>query len=432
MSNWKEYNLREIVNVKHGYAFRGEYFSETPTLDILLTPGNFSIGGGFKQGKLKYYNGDYPISYKLNEGDIIVTMTDLSKEGDTLGYSAKIPKHNEIRYLHNQRIGLLQFTNEDFCKDYIYWVLRSRDYQKFIVNSATGSTVKHTSPSRICEYVFSAPDLPTQNNIAEILSSLDDKIELNNKINQELETLAQTLFKQWFIEFEFPNENGAPYKSSGGEMVDSELGEIPKGWKVTPLGSLLELIIDYRGKTPLKLGMNWCENGIKAISARNVKNRSLTNLDNVHIGSQKLYDIWMKDELKFGDVLLTSEAPLGETAILLEHHNFILSQRLFALRANKKISPYYLFEYLSSDAGKNELERRQSGSTVVGIKQKELLQITLLSPAIEIIKHHSTLVAEIYKSIENNDIENQELTNLRDTLLPKLISGELELKNVKF
>lgn len=430
MSEWKEFKLGEIINVKHGYAFRGEYFSETPTLDILLTPGNFSIGGGFKQGKLKYYNGDYPISYKLNEGDIIVTMTDLSKEGDTLGYSAKIPKHNEIRYLHNQRIGLLQFTNEDFCKDYIYWVLRSRDYQKFIVNSATGSTVKHTSPSRICEYVFSAPDLPTQTTIAEILSSLDDKIELNNKINQELETLAQTLFKQWFVDFEFPNENGEPYKSSGGEMVDSELGEIPKGWKLSSLGSLLELIIDYRGKTPLKLGMNWCENGIKAISARNVKNRSLTNLDNVHIGSQELYDIWMKDELKFGDVLLTSEAPLGETAILLEHHNYILSQRLFALRANNKISPYYLFEYLSSETGKNELERRQSGSTVVGIKQKELLQITLLSPATEIIKHHSALVAEIYKSIENNDIENQELTNLRDTLLPKLISGELEINEI--
>jgi type I restriction enzyme S subunit len=427
MTNWKEYKLSDVIKVKHGFAFKGEYFSQTPTTDILLTPGNFNIGGGFKADKFKYYNGDYPKSYILKKGDIIVTMTDLSKEGDTLGYSAKIPQHSGIKYLHNQRLGLLELKDKSFCLDFIYWLLRTREYQQFIVSSATGTTVKHTSPTRICEYEFKAPDYNTQTAIAEILSSLDDKIELNNKINQELENLAQTLFKQWFLDFEFPNEKGDPYKSSGGELVDSLLGEIPKGWEVASLGSLLELIIDYRGKTPLKLGMNWSEVGIKAISARNVKNRSLTNLDNVHIGSQELYEIWMKDELKFGDVLLTSEAPLGETAILLDRHKFILSQRLFALRANEKISPYYLFEYLSSETGKIELERRQSGSTVVGIKQKELLEIDLLSPSVKIIKQHSELVSDIYKSIENNDNENQELTILRDTLLPKLISGELEV-----
>jgi type I restriction enzyme S subunit len=242
MTNWKEYKLENIIKVKHGYAFKGAFFSKEPTDDILLSPGNFNIGGGFKADKFKYYNGTYPESYILKEGDIIVTMTDLSKEGDTLGYSAKIPPHNGIKYLHNQRLGLLELIDNDFNLDFLYWLLRTRDYQQFIVSSATGTTVKHTSPTRICEYVFKAPDYKTQTAIAEILSSLDDKIELNNKINQELENLAQTLFKQWFIDFEFPANladdtlSGAEgYKSSGGEMIDSELGEIPKEWEVKTL-----------------------------------------------------------------------------------------------------------------------------------------------------------------------------------------------------
>jgi type I restriction enzyme S subunit len=178
MTNWKEYKLGELVNIKHGFAFKGALFSKEPTSDILLSPGNFNIGGGFKTDKFKYYNGDYPSSYILKEGDIIVTMTDLSKEGDTLGYSAKIPPHNDIKYLHNQRLGLLQLKEDKVDLNFIYWVLRTNTYQQFIVSSATGTTVRHTSPTRIGDYLFKAPDYKTQTAIAEILSSLEYVLDL--------------------------------------------------------------------------------------------------------------------------------------------------------------------------------------------------------------------------------------------------------------
>jgi type I restriction enzyme S subunit len=398
MSEWMEYKIGDIVTFQRGHDLPRDEMKE----------------------------GQYPVA---GSNSIIGFHNKFTTDGPgiTIGRSGNIGNpqlHRTKFWAHNTTLYVKEFKLvEPF---FFFYLLKTLDFTQ--LNS--GSAVPSLNRNFIHPFKVKIPDLPTQTAIAEILSSLDDKIELNNKINQELENLAQTLFKRWFVDFEFPNENGEPYQSSGGEMVDSELGEIPKGWEVTSLGSLLKLIIDYRGKTPLKLGMNWCEVGIKAISAKNVKSRALTNLDNVHIGSQALYNIWMKDELMFGDVLLTSEAPLGETAILLERHKFILSQRLFALRANEKISPYFLFEYLSSDIGKNELKRRQSGSTVVGIKQKELLQITLISPSIEIIKRHCDLVSDIYKLIEKNNIANQELTNLRDTLLPKLISGELEVKQV--
>jgi len=107
----KDYLLGDLVHIKHGFAFKGEFFSNEVTDDILVTPGNFHIGGGFKSNKLKYYKGSIPQDYVLCSGDIVVSMTDLSKMADTLGYAAKIPKSSSKRYLHNQRIGLVEIKN---------------------------------------------------------------------------------------------------------------------------------------------------------------------------------------------------------------------------------------------------------------------------------------------------------------------------------
>ena len=103
---WKKCKIGDVVDIKHGFAFKGEFFSDEPTNNILLTPGNFRIGGGFKADKFKYYNSDFPKEYILKPNDIIVTMTDLSKDGDTLGYSAIVPDYGQKILLHNQRLGL--------------------------------------------------------------------------------------------------------------------------------------------------------------------------------------------------------------------------------------------------------------------------------------------------------------------------------------
>lgn len=122
-----QFSLADVCSIKHGYAFKGEYFSDSITKDILLTPGNFNIGGGFKNDKLKYYDGPIDKNYILKPYDLIVTMTDLSKNGDTLGYSALVPKDDNV-YLHNQRIGLIENINEEVIdKNYLYWLLRDPD-----------------------------------------------------------------------------------------------------------------------------------------------------------------------------------------------------------------------------------------------------------------------------------------------------------------
>ena len=128
-------------------------------------------------------------------------MTDLSKDSDTLGYSAKIPYSTNHNYLHNQRIGLVQFINENVCKDFVYWLMRTREYQNYIVGSASGTSIMHTSPSRIEDYRCIIPSLLSeQERIASILTSIDNKINLLHHENETLEAIGETFFRQWFIE----------------------------------------------------------------------------------------------------------------------------------------------------------------------------------------------------------------------------------------
>jgi type I restriction enzyme S subunit len=186
---WQSKKLSDIIEIKHGFAFKGEFFSDFEEENILLTPGNFKIGGGFNSIKFKYYNGEIPKDYILERNDLVVTMTDLSKEGDTLGYSALVPTIEGKNILHNQRIGKVVFKNEMPLKFYLYWLMRQESYRHFVLGGATGSTVKHTSPTRICEYEFILPDKNTLSNFETIIKGLTDKQQENEF---QIQTLTQT------------------------------------------------------------------------------------------------------------------------------------------------------------------------------------------------------------------------------------------------
>lgn len=185
---WRWGKLEEIISVKHGYAFEGKYFSEEATENILLTPGNIKIGGGFNYNKFKYYEGEIPKGYILQKNDLIVTMTDLSKEGDTLGYSAIIPVMNGRKLLHNQRIGKVIIKETDKLKFYLYWLMRTDDYRAFVLGSATGTTVKHTSPTRICEFSCA---IPPERILLEFNRVIEGLLEMEMKNQNEIETLAK-------------------------------------------------------------------------------------------------------------------------------------------------------------------------------------------------------------------------------------------------
>ncbi|WP_203217942.1 restriction endonuclease subunit S [Nocardia terpenica] len=193
MSEWKTLKLGAAISIKHGFAFKGEYFSDRGPGPILVTPGNFAIGGGFKEGKAKYYHGPTIAGYGLSPGDLIVTMTDLSKGGDTLGYPAIVPAGPQ--YLHNQRIGLVQIKDDSAIDQrFLSYALRTAAYRAHVLGSATGSTVRHTSPSRIEAYSLRVPRLVDQIAIGSVLGSLDDKIAVNDRIATTVRSLAMAKF----------------------------------------------------------------------------------------------------------------------------------------------------------------------------------------------------------------------------------------------
>ena len=201
---WPKKSLGELIEIKHGFAFKGEFFQEGVCKDVLLTPGNFAVGGGFKSEKFKFYGGPVPNEYVLRQDDLIVTMTDLSKNADTLGYPAIVPLSDKgFRFLHNQRLGKVIVKNNDFLDcGYLYYLMCSRTYRHEVLASATGTTVKHTAPERIKRFRFDLPPLGEQRQIANILGSLDDKIDLNRQMNETLEAMAQAIFKSWFVDFD--------------------------------------------------------------------------------------------------------------------------------------------------------------------------------------------------------------------------------------
>jgi type I restriction enzyme S subunit len=403
MSEWKEYKLGEIADIQNGYAFKSVEFAEEgiPIIKIKnIVPPIVVLN------EVQFYNGE--ISQKLKrflvkKKDFLISMT-----GSTVNQMAsavgKMSRYqHEFPSLINQRVAKIHSTSELVTDDYLFYYLNRYEVQYDLALSASGSANQaNISPEQLKSYKISLPDIPTQTAIAEILSSLDDKIELNNKINQELEDLAQTLFKRWFIDFEFPNENGEPYKSSGGEMVESELGEIPKGWEV---GKFEKLVKISTGK-----GINrkdYKERGKYAVIGAN--------------GIMGYYSNYNIDRFK---ILTGRVGTLG--TVRISNEKVWTSDNVLICEPLNKESNHYSY-FVMKDFDFTALNR---GSTQPLITQTDLKSQTILIPENNILTLFQNQMDYFLSILEENKTENIQLTNLRDTLLPKLISGELTLNEI--
>lgn len=233
MKTWRDCKLGDLLQIKHGFAFLGEHFADAGT-HIVLTPGNFFDEGGFKHkgDKEKWYNGPIPADYVLNEGDLIVAMTEQA-EG-LLGSSAIVPRSG--LYLHNQRLGLVQIRDrEQVDEHFVYYLFNSKPIRQQIRGSASGTKIRHTAPSRIADVKVSIPPLPVQRRIAGILSAYDDVIENNTRRIKILGEMAQAVYCEWFVHFHFPGHERV-------KLIDSELGEIPTGWEVVIVEQLVSRV----------------------------------------------------------------------------------------------------------------------------------------------------------------------------------------------
>lgn len=406
---WKEVRLGDVCEIKHGFAYKGKYFSDTPTCDILVTPGNFTLSGGFKLDKPKFYNGPVEKDYILSKGDLIVTMTDLSKNIDTLGYSALVPEVKGLTFHHNQRIGLVENIANNVDKYFLYWIMRTPAYQSFIATHSSGTTVHHTSPKGIGNYVFKLPPLDDQRRIASILSSLDRKIELNNKINADLEEMAQAIFKNWFVDFE-------PFKD--GKFVDSELGMIPEGWKVGRLTDVFKLMPGGTPKTSEPL--YWDNGTIPFFSPKDV-NGVYCFATEKHITEAGLNkcssNLYPKDT-----IFITCRGTVGKVCLVA--CDMAMNQSNYAIKAIDGYSQYYVFFLVKSVV--ERLIKKSNGAVFSAITSKDFDE-EILIPSQKAVEDFTNVIDGFFRRIFAIGTENSRLSLLRDTLLPRLMSGELEV-----
>ena len=337
---------------------------------------------GYDLPKSSLVKGEYPV---ISSNGILGFHNEykVKAPGITIGRSGTVglPHYIESNFFpHNTALFIKDFKGNN--PKYIYYLLKTLRLN----DRKTGSGVptmnrNHLHPIEVSAHL----EFPTQQKIASVLSALDAKIELNNRINAELEAMAKTLYDYWFVQFDFPDALGKPYKTGGGKMVwnDELKREIPDGWEVKKINDVVERILDHRGKTPLKLSGDWISEGegIIALSAKHIKGGQLVNLDNANRVSLQMYEKWMSEKLKDGDILMTSEAPLGEFYFVLNYTKYCMSQRLFGIRADKsKVVSSYLYYELSKGNGFSQIIGSQSGSTVFGIRQDELRKIKVLKP----------------------------------------------------
>lgn len=397
MSEWKEYKLGDFIKVKHGFAFKGDYIVPDETDKILVTPGNFHIGGGFKSDKFKYYKSeDFPQDYILKDGDIVVTMTDLSKDSDTLGYSAIIPFSKNKKYLHNQRIGLVHFISDKVCPNFVYWLLRTKEYQSYIVGSASGTSIMHTSPSRIENYSCLFPPLDEQKRIASILSSLDDKIDLLNRENETLEAMARTLFRQWFIE------------------------EAKENWEEKPLSSFGKIVC---GKTPPKNESKYFGGSMPFIKIPDMHSSIFVfNSEDSLTEEGKMYQ--SEKTLPPGSIIVSCIATVG--LVVLNAKESQTNQQINSIIPYKEEYRYFLFLHLKNMY--NELNAMASGGTAtLNLNTKNFSNIHITCPNRELLVEFNEQMQSLFRKIFCNEKQIIVLAKQRNELLPKLMSNEIAI-----
>ena len=401
---WKEVRLGDIVSIKSGLAYKGAFIGKGE--NILLGMGCVSFKDKFLFSGARPYEADCEDKYCVGPGDIVLATRQQSDNLPILAMPAIIPaslKAKKIIYGTN----LYKVENHsEVTNDFLFWQLKTPDYIDYISSVKTGSVVRMVTKKNVEDYVFRCPPKEVRDRISKLLWGLDRKIELNNKINADLEEMAQAIFKNWFVDFE-------PFKD--GKFVDSELGMIPEGWKVGTLKDLLYLRKD-------------------SIKAANKGNLPYLPIDTIPMHCLVATDFKSNDEAK-SSLQTFEQNDIVVGAMRVYFHRVILAPckgitrtTCFVLSVKNENALAYSLMQCNQDEAISFAEKTSKGSTMpYAVWDGGYGEYKVVIPPSEVMKSFNDLLSNFFSKMNKNTIENSRLSLLRDTLLPRLMSGELEV-----
>lgn len=410
---WKIKKVDEIkADISNAIAM-GPFGSNIKTENFVARGVPVIRGINLSKGKLYEEEYVYITEEKADElkssnafpGDLVFTHR------GTLGQVGIIPFNSKYRrYVVSQSQMKLTCNTKQVNPLFVYYFFKSNIGQHALLmnTSTTGVPAISRPVTSLKNIEIPLPALDEQQRIVDILNALDDKIELNNAINKNLEEMAQALFKRWFVDFEFPNENGEPYKSSGGEFEESELGLIPKGWKTGCFG---DISICYDSKRiPLSK-----------------KEREVRKKVYPYYGAASLMDY--VDQYLFNGVHVL----MGEDGTVINDEGYPVLQYVWGkfwvnnhahvLKGKSDFSEEYIYLLLK----RTNVRHIVTGAVQPKINQANMKGIKVIIPEISVLNQFNQIIDGLFELIRKNSDENCSLSNARDTLLPKLMSGEIRV-----
>ena len=412
---WKEVRLGDVIDYKKGFAFKSSMYKSTGTYivrvsDTTANSVDVSLCNCISPELAHQYT-----DYSLKTKDIIIATVGSwpTNPASIVGKVVRVPESANNALLNQNAVRIR--SNGIVDSDYLYYLLKEEHFSKYLVGTAQGSANQASITLKdIFGYSFSAPsEIKDQHRIASILSSLDRKIELNNKINADLEEMAQAIFKNWFVDFE-------PFKD--GKFVDSELGMIPEGWKVGRADDFYQINI---GKTPPRKENKWFSTNPADkiwVSIANMGNSGIFISDSSEYLTKEAVDRHNIIMVPRNTILLSFKLTVGRVAIADKELTTNEAIARFILSDDKYME--YLYLYLKN-FDYNSLGSTSSIATAVNSKTIKGMQ--MLQPSDKIIDAFHIQVNPIFEKIRSLTKENSRLSLLRDTLLPRLMSGELEV-----
>lgn len=405
----KKYALSNVCSIVPGYAFKSSDFGSGENIAIKIKDIEPPYVNIKNAERVCFTPQD---KFRLSQGDFVMAMT-----GATIGKVGKLELDAKNVYI-NQRVCKFEPITSVCDKKYLYYVLSTPSFRNFIYNNIDSKLAQpNIGHPTIYKYTHLFPiNIEEQKLVASVLNNLDRKIELNRQINDNLEAMAKQLYDYWFVQFDFPDEEGKPYKSSGGAMVWNEKlkREIPQGWVVEKMGKCTTILL---GGTPDTNDNSLWGNGYNWLNSGEVAEFPI-------LKSEK--NITPKGLEKSATVL----APKGSVTLSITRHlrpsilciDACINQSVVAILENDKITKEYIYQLLSRDIPR--LMSLRTGAQQPHINKETVEAIHVVLPPADIMGAYINIVESIYDAIFNNAREVEELTKQRDELLPLLMNGQ--------